>query len=260
MPKRIDLTGKQFGRLTVVGYAGKNKHGDSDWKCKCDCGNYVVVVSGNLRSGHTRSCGCLRSDTITEHDKKRAIHGMSRTKIYITWNNMKSRCMNPQNISYSNYGGRGITVCERWLSFENFIADMGPTYKQGLQLDRIDNNKGYSPDNCRWVTHKENQNNKRNNRRFRFYDNKTLAELSEESGISCETIEGRIKMGWPDERLLEPVRTLYKNHVILIDKHMVFDSVTAAAKYTGLAVSTVSNALNRRGGRTSKGTFKFYTL
>ncbi len=153
MRKRIELTGKRFGRLTVLGlgYTHKNK---VYWYIKCDCGNIKTTQGNNLKSGSTRSCGCLQREIATRH-------GMEKSKEYKTWACMKQRCLNVNNKDFKNYGGRGIKICDSWINnFGQFIKDMG-LRPEGCSIDRIDNNKGYSSDNCKWSTPKEQANNKK---------------------------------------------------------------------------------------------------
>jgi len=165
--KFIDLIGKRFGKLTPIKYIGKNKYGKSLLLCKCNCGNEKIIVGSSLKSGHTKSCGCLIKENrgVLKHGHAK------RGKESIThrsWSDMLQRCNNPNYKRYQDYGGRGITVCDRWLpennGFINFLKDMGERPK-GKSLDRIENNKGYYPKNCKWSTPKEQCNNKRNNKR-----------------------------------------------------------------------------------------------
>jgi hypothetical protein len=153
--KRSELSGNKFGRLEVISFSCI-QNGNSLWNCKCDCGKEKVVAACHLKSGHTSSCGCLLSETTSSRSKT---HGESvfaaNTKEYRIWNHMKTRCSNPRSNRFNRYGGRGITVCDRWKnSFENFLFDMGRC-PEGMSIDRIENNGNYEPDNCKWSTAKE---------------------------------------------------------------------------------------------------------
>ena len=184
-----DEVGKRYSRLVVLG-----KHGFSDgkvtWNCRCDCGNLCVVSGANLRRKATRSCGCLR-----------ATHRLKGTREHRTWQAMRQRCMNPENPKFKDYGGRGINVCRRWESFENFLADMGTCPSRGSQIDRINNNRGYEPKNCRWVSCKQNNRNRRDNRILEFNGEKRcLAEWAEVAGLKVGTLWMRLNNGWSVER------------------------------------------------------------
>ncbi len=163
MSKKIDLSNQKIGMLNVIRPVDKNKFNNIIWECKCDCGNTVNILSGNLRKkGHTTSCGCYKI-------KNQTHHSMHKTRFYNIWRQMKSRCLSKCNDNYKDYGGRGITVCDRWLEFINFKEDMYESYllhvklygEKDTSIDRENNNKGYSKDNCRWATCKVQANNKR---------------------------------------------------------------------------------------------------
>lgn len=216
MGKFQDLTGKRFGRLTVVKRADdyvspKGRH-NTRWLCKCDCGNQTTVVSGDLRSGKVKSCKCLQSEATVLKNKKRATHGLSQSLLYNILHGMNDRCHNKKFKYYFNYGGRGIKVCDEWnkdligiekaiKNFYNWSKQNG--YKRGLTIDRIDNDGNYEPNNCRWVTRKVNNNNKRNNYKITF-NGKTqdVAQWSEETNISYGCLRRRIAIGWDIKKAL----------------------------------------------------------
>ena len=176
-PKK-DLTGRQFGRLTVLFWLGRNIHGHNLWLCACKCGKSCRPTAGDLLNGDSTSCGCRRTESVSlacsTHGQSRGGYGGKESRAYTSWRHMLERALNPNNAAWENYGGRGIKVCDRWLTFENFFADMGPR-PAGLTLDRTDNEKGYEPGNCRW-TDRQTQNL---NRRIRA-DNET--------GVACVQI------------------------------------------------------------------------
>lgn len=208
----MDLTGQTFSSLTVVSRAPNawRKNGKqmaTMWNCRCECGKESIVSTGNLRSGGTRSCGCLLLKIMGSQFKT---HGKSETAAYRAWGRIKNRCSNPLRSNYYYYGAKGVTVCDRWLnSFENFYADMGDPPSPSHSIDRKDNSLGYSPDNCKWSTRIEQANNKSNNVFFAFNgQNKTIPEWSRESGVSRAVLYYRIQIKrWPiDKALSTPVR------------------------------------------------------
>lgn len=196
MGRFIDLTEQRFDRLIVIKQASKDKWRNILWSCLCDCGQEKIIRGSHLKSGATKSCGCLHEEKITKH-------GHNKTKTYCSWAHVIQRCTNPKTENYDDYGGRGITVCRRWLKFNNFLKDMGES-PEGYSIDRIDNNKGYKKSNCRWATRKQQTRNMRNNLYF-TYKNKTqlLIELAEEYNINYRTLHNRIfRLGWSIEKAL----------------------------------------------------------
>ena len=178
MGKFVDLTGKRFGRLIVLKRNGLAKDKCILWECQCDCGNITLVRGNNLKNGTTKSCGCLARELAIKNNTK---HNMSNTRFYNIWQCMKRRCYDPKHECYHNYGGRGIVICDEWLhdfkSFSDWALANG--YNDNLSIDRIDNNKGYSPDNCRWATRLEQQTHTRNNIRVEYNgENHTLSKWS----------------------------------------------------------------------------------
>lgn len=207
------LGGRQFGRLTAGGYEG-SQSGISLWRCRCVCGNEVVVQRCALVSGNTRSCGCLSIEIATARlVALNKTHGLSGTPEYRIWKDMRRRCRNPKR-GRGAYTARCIRVCERWdESFEAFLEDVGPRPSPEHSIDRIDNDGDYGPDNVRWATHREQANNTTRNRWIE-YDGKrmTLAQWSRETNIKSATIAYRLKSGWSVGRALGYVETLGVGH------------------------------------------------
>lgn len=203
MPRQvIDLMGQKFERLTVTEFAGQTEAGKAKWKCRCDCGEVLVVYATALCSGHTRSCGCLKLEKI-RGNKHSVTHGACGHPLFFVWAGMIARCENENHQQYADYGGRGIRVCDRWQDPLKFFEDMGDR-PDGATLERKDNALGYEPENCRWATRKEQMRNKRNNRVLHFQgQDKPLSQWAEEVGIHEATIRERIdKLGWSVEKAL----------------------------------------------------------
>lgn len=196
-----DITGLRVGYLTALRYHGSDGK-KSLWVVRCDCGAEKLMPASEMKKqaarGIVASCGCKRRESIST---RRTQHGMSKHPAYAVWRGMCDRCRLPSHHAWHNYGARGITVCERWAaSFAAFWADMGPTYRPGLTLDRIDNSAGYSPENCRWATYEQQANNTRMNR---MVGDKTATQLAQELGVKRSTMYYRLAKGVPVERLGE---------------------------------------------------------
>ncbi|KKM72229.1 hypothetical protein LCGC14_1422620 [marine sediment metagenome] len=218
MSRLIDLTGQKFERLLVVKYAGKKKSGATLWLCVCDCSKEKIIIGSHLKNGNTKSCGCLQKEIASISHAKHGHKTRAKTsKTYQSWQSMIKRCVNPKNKDYLHYGGRGIKVCQRWRnSFENFLKDMHEA-PEGYQIDRIDNDGNYCKSNCRWVTSRINNRNKRNNHLI-TYNNKTqcLIEWAEDYDIPYKTLFARINiLGWPmGKALTTPVGKQNKKKVL----------------------------------------------
>jgi len=217
--KPMDLTGQRFGRLVAIKRVSRKPY--TLWACRCDCGNNTVVRLGHLRAGATQSCGCLVRETSTTH-------GQWGTPEYNAWNTMKQRCLNPNNPRWHQYGGRGITVCEQWLPFENFIADMGQKPSPEHSLDRIDNESGYRPDNCRWATRSEQCRNSRAS-----YN--SIAAKCRARGITYATVKDRRRKGWTLRQAL--------NTPSFCNPHTLQPSQRQMARDHGLAIGTLRKRL-----------------
>lgn len=200
----IDLTGQRFGKLEVLGrggeYVSPKGYRAIFWKCRCDCGKEILARGCNLKRGASLSCGCNR----IEHPN-RTRHGLTHTRQHSIWQGMLDRCFNPNEPCYKHYGGRGITICEEWKLFENFYEwAMNNGYRDDLSIDRIDVNGNYEPQNCRWATIRQQQNNTRRNHYLDFNgEHHTIAEWSEITGIKYHKIKDRIdKCKWSVEKAL----------------------------------------------------------
>lgn len=206
MRKTIDLVGMKFNHLTVLKKdttkilpSGQHK---TMWVCECDCGNISSVSSYALRHGNILSC---KECGIKRSSESRKVHGKRNSRIYNIWAEMKQRCFNKNHKYYCNYGGRGITVCDEWIHDFKAFYDWAikNDYSDNLTIDRIDNDKGYSPENCRWATAKEQANNTRRNKRIKFMgEGKTLSQWADTYGISQDLLGERLLRGIPIERAI----------------------------------------------------------
>lgn len=200
--KLIDLTGKQFGKLTVLQRSENiiypSGRSTTAWICECDCGKKAIVATANLRSGHTTSCGCTKIK-----------HGHARKeRLYNIWVGMRQRCRDKNAHGYENYGGRGIAVCQKWDDYAVFREwAMSAGYQGDLTIDRIDVDGDYCPENCRWVTVFEQANNMTSNRVISFGGKTmTMAQWAKELGLSYRTVNQRIQRGWSMERIVSTIQ------------------------------------------------------
>lgn len=195
--------GERYGRLVTA----RPDISKKKYICLCDCGNEKSIWISALRGGLTKSCGCLHRENTVARNKAGKTHGAKNTPTYRSWTSLRSRCNNPNDLAYKRYGGRGITVCERWNSYENFVEDMGER-PEGTSIDRINNDKGYEPGNCRWATPIEQENNKSSNRIVTVDgESKTVADWARHLGVNRVSLQNRFHLGWSDERAIkEPFR------------------------------------------------------
>jgi len=205
MPNKIDLSGQRFGRLVAMhAMPPKKKGGSTRWLCRCDCGNEVIIRGGGIKNGCSKSCGCLTKEAASNRFKTHGESNKNKSAEYRCWQHIKTRCTNKKSEHYMDYGGRGIAVCERWIKFENFLEDMGRRPSTSHSIDRIDNSKGYSKDNCKWSTKKEQSSNTRNNVIVNMDGkNMILKDACDLLGLQYNTVRARIKkLGWSTERAL----------------------------------------------------------
>jgi hypothetical protein len=210
---RIDLTGRRYGRLLVLGFSHTTELRQAKWRCACDCGSEAIVTGNSLKNGKTQSCGCLRAELQSTRSTR---HGMSASAEYRIYKGMVNRCYNPKVRAFPYYGGRGISVCDRWRfgedgkdGFECFLADVGTRPSRGHSLDRSDNDLGYQPSNVAWATSTTQANNSRRNRLVNVADViLTLAEAVRRfSHVTYSTVGRRLRAGWGTEAaILAPDR------------------------------------------------------
>jgi hypothetical protein len=200
MGKLIDLTGQKFGYIAITDRGFNNKWGEATWNGICACGSFINVVAGDLKSGHTKSCGCLNKEKVIERN---TTHGMAYNPLYYIWYEMINRCYNTNHKSYKYYGAKGIKVCQRWLdSLENFIEDMGER-PESYTVERVNRKGDYCKENCIWATRKVQQNNTSRNVWLEFKEEKkTIAQWAYFYGIPYNTLWQRLKVGWSIEKAL----------------------------------------------------------
>ena len=199
MAKYKDLTNKHFNKLTAIKFA-YIKNGKTYWECECECGNKKIVRADSLQNGTIKSCGCARNNPRS--------HGFCGTKIYKRWEDMKARCLNHNNKHYKDYGGRGITICQEWLSdfmnFYNWAINNG--YSDSLSIDRIDVNGNYEPSNCRWVTMKNQMRNTRLTHYIEYNGEKhCVSEWLEILGITNRSVANKLYAGYPLEKIIKNI-------------------------------------------------------
>jgi hypothetical protein len=208
--RRLQLGNMVFGNLTVIAPTTPDAKGQIKWYCQCKCGNTVEAAGSRLKYGGVKSCGCLR-DT-GDHGRT---HGMSASSEYFIWAGFRSRCEQPTNHAYKNYGGRGVKVCDRWSSFAAFYEDMGPRPSNQHSIDRIDNGGNYEPENCRWATHGMQARNRRVNHFITFGgETKCLADWARSIAISPQHLSGRLRGGWPLSAALRAAKSVTKEEAI----------------------------------------------
>lgn len=203
-------SGKRYGRLVAIQRVKVARTRFQVWECQCDCGSRTEVRSDCLKSGKTKSCGCLRDDSRKDPARNKfVVHGLCNHELYKTWSRMKERCHNERDTNYSRYGGRGIKVCERWRwSFPAFLEDMGERPSANHQLDRINNDGNYCPENCRWVPREVQSRNRRTNQVVEINGERMcLTDWAQRYGVNPKTAFKRIRLGMtPVEAVTRPVR------------------------------------------------------
>lgn len=240
MGKFVDITGQRFGRLVAINAKEKDKYGAYLWTCQCDCGNVIKSYSWDLKNGRTKSCGCFKLDNITAFNYK---HGNCYTRIYRIWLGMKDRCTNPKNNSYHNYGGRGITICENWKndfnSFYNWAISNG--YNDTLSIERIDVNGNYCPENCKWATISEQNNNTRRSILITYNgETKTLKEWSSSFKLNYSTVYSRYKKG-------NTIEEIFNDYVRPKKLFLEYDNkiytIVELSRIYGIDISTLKHRL-----------------
>lgn len=234
-----ELIGKRFGRWTVIKCIDRVNY-EFRWLCKCDCGGEKIVKTAKLLRGRSKSCGCLRKENTRQLHTK---HGCSKTREFKIWLGIKARCNNPNVASFERYGGRGIKLCDRWNEFSNFLSDMGICPPQH-SIERVDNDKGYSPDNCVWADRTAQNNNTRRNK-FITHDGETLtvSQWARKLGMPTLDFRHRVSTGWSVAEIIEtPVRGPRKPVTIGAHTH----SITEWAQIFGISYGAMQHRLDRK--------------
>jgi hypothetical protein len=201
---KLNIAGHRYGSLVVISPTDERSNKSMVWLCRCDCGLIVRAASDQMRAGNKKSCGCQRYVRTAPMNQT---HGMCYSRVYKVWDAMIGRCTRPKAARYERYGGRGIKVCERWMKFANFLADMGEP-ADGMSIDRIANDGDYEPSNCRWATRQEQA---RNTSRTTFLEiggiKKPVSVWADEAGIDRAVFAARIRSGWTSDRALtQPIQ------------------------------------------------------
>ncbi len=261
MGKFVDLTGQRFGRLTVIKREGKNKSREALWLCKCDCDKFTKTTTYSLKSGGTKSCGCLQKEIASKIGFKSLFReGQMQNKVYQRirkiLNSMRSRCYNIKNNRYKNYGARGIKICEEWSGeqgIKNFYDwSIANGYKNNLSIDRIDNNGDYEPSNCRWATDTEQSNNRTSNRLITYKnETHTLAEWSRILNISYSMLQSRLNRdNWTIEQCFFGKAKTYRRRVLKYDLDgnylKTYNSIQEAKKECGKFINIIGCCKGKR--------------
>ncbi len=237
----VDLTGDRFGRLTAIEPTAARSGKDVVWRCRCECGRDALVGVGNLRSGQILSCGCLQYENRLKHGGA-SDHG--RLPEYQVWTDMRGRCNTPSHASFQRYGARAITICARWNEFANFLSDMGRRPTPQHTIERVDNDAGYSKDNCIWATRKTQGRNHSGNHRITYRGvTRCIAEWAEERGMPASVLSGRLSRGWTPVVALETPYTGYRQPLLTMGGETL--TLMAWSRRTGLGHKVIVKRLRR---------------
>lgn len=239
MPKAIDMTGRRYASITVVGESVRTRDGGRKWFALCDCGKTFEAAGAKIRSGEVITCPPCSKERVR---RARTKHGLKWSAEYRIWTHIKSRCYNEKVPAYKHYGGRGISMCDRWrASFENFLADMGPRPTSDHSIDRFPDKDGnYEPGNCRWATEVEQQNNRRNNRKITIGgQTKNMCQWADENGLRREAVYKRLKRGKVEESIIAKSKTAVK-----ISFNGIEATIPEWSEITGIKTGTLYYRIN----------------